>query len=199
MSGNNDTCQGPNVTRLGASINNISFVDPTIDILQAYYNKINGVYETGFPDLPPLVFNYTADYLPLEYEVPSTGTKVRVLNYNTPVEIVFQGTNVVAGADHPMHLHGHSFYVVGWGFGNFDKNTDPQNYNLVDPPLQNTIAVPYKGWVAIRFWARNPGVWFLHCHLDRHATWGMDMTFITLNGNTTEQQMLPPPSDMPPC
>ena len=74
------------------------------------------------------------------------------------VEIVFQGTNLVAGTDHPMHLHGYSFYVVGWGFGNFDKNRDPLRYNLVDPPLQNTIAVPKNGWTAIRFKASNPGM-----------------------------------------
>ncbi|CAM8901375.1 unnamed protein product [Rhodiola kirilowii] len=22
--------------------------------------------------------------------------------------------------------------------------------------------------------ADNPGVWFMHCHLERHVTWGMD-------------------------
>ncbi|GAB4862067.1 hypothetical protein Ancab_037321 [Ancistrocladus abbreviatus] len=195
----NNTCQGPNGTRLASSLNNVSFVNPTIDILQAYYKRINGVYEDDFPDFPPLVFNYTADYLPLEYEIPTRGTKVKVLDFNTTVEIVFQGTNVVAGADHPMHLHGHSFYVVGLGFGNFDKDKDPLNYNLVDPPLQNTVTVPYKGWAAVRFRAKNPGVWFLHCHLDRHMTWGMDMAFITLNGKTSDAKLLPPPPDMPRC
>ncbi|KAL8171454.1 hypothetical protein V2J09_023258 [Rumex salicifolius] len=195
----NNSCEGPNGTRLASSINNISFVEPTIDILQAYYKRIKGVYEDDFPDFPPLVFNYTADYLPLVYEIPSRGAKVRVLEYGTAVELVFQGTNVVAGADHPMHLHGFSFYVVGWGFGNFDKEKDPQNYNLVDPPLQNTIAVPYKGWAAIRFRAKNPGVWYLHCHLERHLTWGMDMTFIVKDGKLPGEQMLPPPPDMPPC
>ena len=74
------------------------------------------------------------------------------------MEIVFQGSNVVAGTYHPMHLHGHSFYVVGWGFGNFDENSDPLRYNLVDPPLQNTVSVPKNGWVAIRFEASNPGM-----------------------------------------
>ncbi|KAL8144384.1 hypothetical protein V2J09_017416 [Rumex salicifolius] len=192
-------CSGPNGTRLASSINNVSFVSPTIDILQAYYNRINGVYGDNFPNFPPLVFNYTAQYLPLEYELPSRGTRVKVLEYGTTVEVVFQGTNVVAGSDHPMHLHGFSFYVVGWGFGNFDAEKDPLRYNLVDPPLQNTMAVPYNGWAAIRFKANNPGVWFLHCHLDRHMSWGMDMAFIVKNGKLPNQQMLPPPPDMPLC
>ncbi|RVW11735.1 Laccase-14 [Vitis vinifera] len=141
----------------------------------------------------------TTEYPPLKYETPRKGTEVRVLEYNSTVEIVFQGTNLVAGTDHPMHLHGYSFYVVGWGFGNFDKNRDPLRYNLVDPPLQNTIAVPKNGWTAIRFKASNPGVWFMHCHLERHLSWGMDTAFIVKNGKHPEAQMLPPPSDMPPC
>ncbi|RVX07074.1 Laccase-14 [Vitis vinifera] len=195
----NDSCEGPNGTRSAASINNISFHTPTIDILEAYYYNISGVYEDNFPSVPPVVFDFTADYLPLLYQLPSTGTKVRVLEYNSTVEIVFQGTNLVGGAIHPMHLHGHSFYVVGWGFGNFDENRDPMRYNLVDPPHHNTISVPKNGWVAIRFKASNPGVWFMHCHIEDHLTWAMATAFIVKNGKHPKAQMLPPPSDMPPC
>ena len=153
----NNSCAGANGTRFSSSINNISFHTPTIDILEAYYYNISGVYGDKFPSVPPQVFDFTGDYLPLLYQLPSTGTEVRVLEYNSTVEIVFQGTNLVAGTFHPIHLHGHSFYVVGWGFGNFDENRDPLRYNLVDPPFQNTISVPSKGWVAIRFEASNPG------------------------------------------
>ena len=135
--------------RFSGSINNISFQSPTIDILQAYYYNISGVYGDKFPSVPPLVFDFTADYLPLLYQLPSAGTEVRVLEYNSTVEIVFQGTNLVVGTRHPMHLHGYSFYLVGWGFRNFDKNRDPLRYNLVDPPFQNA---------AIRFEASNPGM-----------------------------------------
>jgi len=139
-------------------VNNVTFINPTVDLLEAYYHSINGQFTTDFPDNPPLEFNYTAPILPLEFEIPERGTKVRVLEYNSTVELVFQGTNVVAGADHPMHLHGYSFYVVGLGRGNFDVEKDPLKYNLVDPPYQNTIAVPYNGWAAIRFRADNPGM-----------------------------------------
>jgi laccase len=138
-----------------------------MDILRAYYNQINGVYGDHFPDKPPLFFNFTADSTPLMiYETPSKGTEVKVLEYNSTVEIVFQGTNVAAGTDHPMHIHGTSFYVVGWGFGNFDKDKDPLRYNLVDPPLQNTIAVPKNGWSVIRFKATNPGKYKEHNQLN---------------------------------
>lgn len=154
----NNSCGGPNGTRLATSVNNISFVDPSIDILQAYYYHVNGVFGTDFPDVPPLFFNFTEEDLPLYLETPRRGTKVKILEYNETVEIVFQGTSLVGGNDHPMHLHGYSFYVVGSGLGNFDKDKDPLGYNLVDPPLMNTIDVPIEGWTAIRFKANNPGL-----------------------------------------
>lgn len=43
------------------------------------------------------------------------------------------------------------------------------------------------------------GVWFLHCHIERHQTWGMDVALIVMEGNQDEAKMLPPPLDMPPC
>lgn len=152
-----NSCDGPNGTRLAASMNNISFVTPSIDILQAYYSNISGVFGDQFPHLPPFIFNFTADYQPLILEVPNRRTEVLVLDYESTVELVLQGTSLVAGIEHPMHLHGYSFYVVGSGFGNYDKDKDPLTYNLVDPPLQDTIAVPKNGWTTIRFRANNPG------------------------------------------
>ncbi|CAA3000244.1 laccase-14-like, partial [Olea europaea subsp. europaea] len=106
---------------------------------------IRNVFGDDFPSDPPFTYNYTAQFVPPALWRPRNGTEVRVLDYNSTMEIIFQGTNTVAGIDHPMHLHGQSFYVVGWGFGNFDRDRNPLNYNLVDPPLMNTIAVPING------------------------------------------------------
>lgn len=87
------------------------------------------------------------------------GTKVKMLNYNESVQIVFQGTNVMKGSvNHPMHMHGYSFYVVGFGYGNYDDEADPKGFNFVDPPKVTTFAVPKNGWLAIRFTASNPGM-----------------------------------------
>ena len=80
-----------------------------------------------------------------------------VLMYNANVELILQGTNVLASDNHPIHLHGYVFHVVGKGFKNFDPEKDPLSYNLVDPPEETTVGVPKNGWVAIRFTANNPG------------------------------------------
>ncbi|KAF3953743.1 hypothetical protein ACB098_01G158000 [Castanea mollissima] len=197
----NDSCAGPAGNRLASSLNNISFANPKLDILEAYYRHISGYYETNFPDKPPHLFNFTSeDLLTDNVTISDQGTRVKVLNYNETVEITFQGTNVMnSGENHPMHLHGFRFYVVGTGVGNFDNVTDPLTYNLVDPPEANTVPIPKDGWATIRFVASNPGVWYMHCHFDRHMSWGMDTAFIVKNGNTEESTILPPPAYMPPC
>ncbi|PIN25285.1 Multicopper oxidase [Handroanthus impetiginosus] len=193
------TCEGPFQERFLASVNNVTLVLPRTDILQAYYRRISGVYETDFPDKPHFRFNYTEDFIPRDLWRPEDGTAVNILKYNSTVELVLQGTNTVGGIDHPMHLHGYSFYVVGSGIGNFHRDRDTSRYNLVDPPLMETIAVPRNGWTAIRFKANNPGVWFMHCHFERHVSWGLGMVFIVKNGKSPNEGMLPPPPDMPRC
>ncbi|KAL2460456.1 Laccase-14 [Abeliophyllum distichum] len=192
-------CNGPFDKRFSASLNNISFVFPSSNILQAYYYKIQGVFEKNFPRKPLQKFDYTGYNLPDNLLTPDFGTRVLVLEYNASVELILQGTNVLASDNHPMHLHGYSFYVVGWGFGNFDPTKDPSTYNLVDPPQQTTVGIPNNGWVAIRFRANNPGVWLLHCHLERHATWGMNTVVLVKNGATPQTKILPPPQDLVRC
>ncbi|XP_047956746.1 laccase-14-like [Salvia hispanica] len=202
LSMNRKLCRGSyclRATRLASSVNNVSMLLPGIDILQAYYRGISGVYTTDFPDFPPSAFDYTRDAMLGESSATRYGTAVSVLEYNTTVEVVFQGTNIAGGVEHPMHLHGYSFYVVGSGLGNFDGKRDPPNYNLIDPPLMENIAVPRNGWTAIRFKANNPGVWYMHCHFERHQSWGMKMVFIVKDGEQPHEKMLPPPPNMPGC
>lgn len=152
----NQTCQGPNGTKFSASVNNISFVLPTTALLQAhFFGQSKGVYHPDFPITPLIPFNYTGT--PPNNTLVSNGTKVVVLPFNTSVELVMQDTSILGAESHPLHLHGFNFFVVGQGFGNYDPNKDPANFNLVDPIERNTVGVPSGGWVAIRFLADNPG------------------------------------------
>ncbi|XP_062159764.1 putative laccase-9 [Alnus glutinosa] len=194
----NASCGGPGGNRLAASLNNISFDTPSIDILQAYYRNLSGVFDRDFPSKPPIVFDFTGD-VGNNILYPSVGTKAKLIKYGEAVEIVFQGTNIGNAENHPMHLHGFSFYLVGMGYGNFDNVTSPRTFNLKDPPEVNTIGVPKSGWAVIRFVADNPGVWFMHCHLERHASWGMDTVLIVENGPTKETSIRPPPPNLPTC
>ncbi|CAN1770004.1 LAC17 [Linum perenne] len=195
----NTTCQGPtNTTKFAASINNVSFALPTVALLQSYYsgNSI-GVFSSDFPQNPQNPFNYTGT--PPNNTNVSNGTKAVVLGFNTSVEIVMQDTSILGAESHPLHLHGFNFFVVGQGFGNYNASKDPAKFNLVDPVERNTVGVPAGGWVAIRFLADNPGVWFMHCHLDVHTSWGLRMAWVVKNGALPNQKLQPPPADLPQC
>ncbi|XVF05816.1 hypothetical protein REPUB_Repub05bG0205600 [Reevesia pubescens] len=196
---NSPRCQGPNGTRFAASINNVSFVFPTrTSLMQAYYQGQPGVFTTDFPPVPPIQFDYTGNVSRGLWQ-PVKATKLFKLKFGSKVQIVFQDTSIVTVENHPMHLHGYQFYVVGSGFGNFNPRTDPAKFNLVDPPERNTIGTPPGGWVAIRFVADNPGIWLLHCHIDTHLPWGLAMAFLVENGVGKLQTVQPPPLDLPQC
>ncbi|KAL8039358.1 hypothetical protein ABFX02_10G031600 [Erythranthe guttata] len=194
----NVTCKGPKGAKFSASVNNVSFVRPNTALLQSHYTgKSRGVYGSDFPVYPTRWFNYTGT--PPNNTVVGKGTRVEVLPFGAGVELILQDTSILGAESHPLHLHGFNFFVVGRGFGNFDPENDPKNYNLVDPVERNTVAVPSGGWASIRFLADNPGVWFMHCHFEAHASWGLEMAWLVLDGKLPYQKMLPPPNDLPKC
>lgn len=52
---------------------------------------------------------------------------------------------------HPMHLHGHDFYVLGTGVGTFNISTDTYHLQYDNPPRRDTTFLPAAGWVVIAF------------------------------------------------
>ncbi|KAK6249776.1 hypothetical protein SCA6_003781 [Theobroma cacao] len=196
----NQTCKGYKGGRFYASMNNFSFVRPQLSMLEAYYhNKTAGVFTSDFPENPPKVFDYAGVDRLTENMNTEFGTKLFRVPHGTYLEIVLQGTNFLHPENHPIHVHGHNFFIVGSGFGNFNVSKDPDKYNLIDPPERNTVGVPMGGWAAIRLKADNPGVWFIHCHLEEHTSWGLAMAFVVENGPLPSQSLLPPPEDLPQC
>ncbi|KAK4578061.1 hypothetical protein RGQ29_028263 [Quercus rubra] len=195
----NQNCQGLNNGVMAASMNNISFIKPQISLLEAYYKKINGSFTEDFPGVPLKFYDFVngaPNNIPNDTQALN-GTRVKVLEYGTRVQLILQDTGTVTTENHPIHLHGYSFYVVGYGTGNYNPQT--ANFNLVDPPYMNTIGVPAGGWAAIRFLADNPGVWFMHCHLDIHQSWGLGTSFIVKNGKGVLETLPHPPADLPRC
>jgi manganese oxidase len=60
---------------------------------------------------------------------------------------------------HPMHLHGHTFYVTGTEGGRIPETAWWPG---------NTVLVGVAQARDIEFVANNPGDWMLHCHLPHH-------------------------------
>ncbi|KAG6697530.1 hypothetical protein I3842_09G206200 [Carya illinoinensis] len=181
-----DTCGGPFGQRFSASMNNESFELPSrLSMLEAFFNKAGGIYTTDFP--PPVEFNYTDPSISSDESLlfAPKSTKVKNLKYNSVVQIVLQNTAIIARENHPIHLHGFNFHVLAQGFGNYDPVNGLKKFNLFDPQIRNTIAVPTGGWAVNRFKANNPGIWMAHCHLDVHLPWGLGMAFEVENGAYT--------------
>ncbi|CAG8522690.1 3064_t:CDS:2 [Cetraspora pellucida] len=99
-------------------------------------------------------------------DLPTTQNIQEFDNENGVVEITVFNTNP---ANHPFHLHGQTFYLLGEGSG--QKVNETLNTN--DPPIRDTTVVPSNGWSVIRFKTDNPGVWNFHCHIEWHIEIGM--------------------------
>ncbi|KAK8448072.1 hypothetical protein SEVIR_8G212200v4 [Setaria viridis] len=205
-----ETCKrsGSNEAIIVATMNNVSFQlpDTNMPLLEAHYYHTGGMdVLQELPDRPPMVFNFTDRGLipwgPKEgqLEPTSRGSLVRHFRHGAVVDIVFQGTAVMQSASNPMHLHGHNMFVLAQGVGNYDAARDVAKYNLVDPPVRNSVVVPRIGWAAIRFVADNPGVWFMHCHYEFHLSMGMAAIFIVEDGPTVETSLPPPPLELLAC
>ncbi|GKU90799.1 hypothetical protein SLEP1_g4750 [Rubroshorea leprosula] len=182
----------PSTGRQAASFNRISFAYPNqTNILEAYSNGISGVYNTTYLLSP----NEAMENATYAYH----GTNVIELDYGDPVEIVFQAVDFGPAGGHPLHLHGYSFFQVGMNNGTFNSTTDPASYNLDDPPEMNIAVLLGSGWTAVRFFANNPGVWFMHCHFESHVSWGMATAFIVKDGPNEDHKMRARPKGMPSC
>lgn len=129
---------------------------------------------------------------PLVYRVPK----------NSLVEMVF--VDMTKGMYHPMHLHGHGFYVVAMkSMGANVSLTTVRDLNeqglikknLKNPPYKDNVSVIGRGFTIIRFVASNPGYWLLHCHLGNHMEMGMG--FVLKVGEHADMVM--PPKNFPKC
>ena len=66
-------------------------------------------------------------------------------------------------------------------------------WNRVDPVIKDTVVLPSRGYVVVRFISNNPGVWFMHCHQEIHAILGMMMVW---NEAPEHHPPLPPAFDV---
>ncbi len=150
--------------KLRWAINNVTEMMGPAPMITVAYDAVKADGAVSWPgtqlpdtlvvsDKPPNIYNYSA---PVQDSVgtynEATGPSYIPLVEGELVEVVLQNTLTLKGVAemHSWHLHGHSFYVVGSGVGNFDENTDPASYNLINPVRRDTCVVLPYGWTAIR-------------------------------------------------
>ena len=74
-----------------------------------------------------------------------------------------------------MHLHGHDFYVLGAGTGNY---SDATTLNYINPPRRDVAILPANGYLVLAFVTDNPGAWLMHCHVAWHIDLGLGAQFL---------------------
>ncbi|CAF2338497.1 unnamed protein product [Brassica napus] len=159
------------------AINNLSLSVPATPYIGSIRYGLPLEY-LKFPG-PEIIENYDINHPPVN---PNTTVSSGIYNLTMGmvVDVILQNSNVLKGEIsevHPWHLHGHDFWVLGYGEGKFQPGVDDKRYNLTNAPLRNTVALYPYGWTALRFVTDNPGVWFFHCHIEPHLHMGMGVVF----------------------
>ncbi|KAK4149197.1 laccase-2 [Chaetomidium leptoderma] len=80
------------------------------------------------------------------------------------------------GLAHPIHLHGHDFWVLAAEDGLFDGNVT--KFQTKNPSRRDVATLPGNGYLAIAFRLDNPGAWLVHCHIAWHASQGLSLEFV---------------------
>lgn len=159
------------------AINNVSLALPPTPYLGSIKFKINNAFDRN---PPPETFPQDYDiFNPPTQRNATIGNGVYMFHLDEVVDVILQNANQLNGNGseiHPWHLHGHDFWVLGYGEGKF-KPGDEKKFNLTHAPLRNTAVIFPYGWTALRFRADNPGVWAFHCHIEPHLHMGMGVIF----------------------
>lgn len=160
------------------AINNISLTLPATPYLGSIRYGLNGAFDRKSP--PDRIRPDYDIMKPAPNQNSSYGSGVYKLEFNATIDVILQNANAIkanVSEIHPWHLHGHDFWVLGYGEGRFDEERDVGRMNLENPPLRNTAVIFPYGWTALRFVADNPGVWAFHCHIEPHLHMGMGVVF----------------------
>ncbi|TRX92179.1 hypothetical protein FHL15_007046 [Xylaria flabelliformis] len=85
--------------------------------------------------------------------------------------------SIFDGIAHPIHLHGHDFWILAQeAFSQWDGTT--KSFQMERAPRRDTAILPRAGYLAIAFMLDNPGAWLVHCHIAWHASMGLSFEFV---------------------
>lgn len=99
-----------------------------------------------------------------------------VYDFGTNESITFVINNPTGLPSHPMHMHGHNFWVLSEGPGTWDGKTimgNPKN-----PQRRDVQLLPGGHHLVLQIKTDNPGAWPLHCHIAWHVSSGLYITIL---------------------
>ncbi|KAF2807959.1 laccase Lcc4 [Mytilinidion resinicola] len=99
-----------------------------------------------------------------------------VYNLSTSEQWVYWVIETTIPVPHPIHLHGHDFFILA--SGEFETYSDSVTLNTDNPPRRDVATLPTSGYLVIAFLTDNPGVWLMHCHIGWHTSEGLALQFV---------------------
>ncbi|ORY68701.1 multicopper oxidase [Pseudomassariella vexata] len=103
-------------------------------------------------------------------------TEQQVVQLNEQNDWVYFIIESQIGLAHPVHLHGHDFFVLAQEAASTYSDSTP--LNLVNPPRRDVAMLPAAGFLVIAFQSDNPGVWLMHCHIGWHTAQGFALQLV---------------------
>lgn len=89
---------------------------------------------------------------------------------NSSIRIILINDTPIA---HPIHLHGHNYFVESVGD---TTQWDGTVVRPLNPQRRDVQILPIGGYLVMQITADNPGVWPLHCHIAWHVSAGFYVT-----------------------
>lgn len=102
-------------------------------------------------------------------------TSQHIIQLDTADEWVYFVIETTIAVPHPIHLHGHDFYVLAQEEGTFSNST---TLTTTNPPRRDVAMLPASGYLVIGFITDNPGAWLLHCHIGWHTSEGFALQIV---------------------
>ncbi|KAF8067721.1 Fet3 protein [Lyophyllum atratum] len=158
-------------------------VTKTIELEVTFDTMDDGTNHAMFNQItynPPLV--------PTVFSALSLGSNATVAEAYGPLSFVVDHLDVIDivikngdAGKHPFHLHGHKYQIVGRS-EDYTSDDPALNPPIVEgqanPIRRDTVQIPSMHSATLRIVADNPGVWFLHCHIEWHLEVGLAVQLI---------------------
>jgi FtsP/CotA-like multicopper oxidase with cupredoxin domain len=111
------------------------------------------------------------------FNFPTTDNVFTVGEINQWQYWVIQQANGTPPLPHPIHLHGHDFYVLDFA-ANAQWDGDISRLKKDNPIRRDTATLPAGGYLVLAFESDNPGAWLMHCHIPFHVSAGLALQFL---------------------
>ncbi|PWY88379.1 extracellular dihydrogeodin oxidase/laccase-like protein [Aspergillus heteromorphus CBS 117.55] len=122
-------------------------------------------------------------------QVYPTERNVYDFGNNTSVRMILTNTFAM---QHPMHLHGHNFWVLAEGTGTWNGTiTNPSNPQRRDTQILQAGSTDEPSYLVLEWELDNPGVWPLHCHMSNHASAGLVLSILEQPDSIATEMNIP--------